>query len=164
LHPIILSLTGIRRYHRSEGVLPRLPRQPHFSMTGKLSRRKDRLSLKFLRRNSLPSGVPGFWRGQRRQAFVLTGGPWPWRTHGGDYSHRTAGTLLVHFAMLCDELLREIRLIVEAPHFEEGRFYEAHQVLDGPFLSAGCSGRVSYGSDQKAKRIPTVGATLLLYK
>ncbi len=28
--------------------------------------------------------------------------------------------------------------------------------------SAHCSVRVSYGSDQKAKRIPTVGATLLL--
>src|SRR2546430_17332973 len=33
-----------------------------------------------------------------------------------------------------DELLREILLIVEAPHFEEGRFYEAHQVPDGSFF------------------------------
>src|SRR5439155_910363 len=37
-------------------------------------------------------------------------------------------------AMHFYKLLHEILLIVEAPHFEEGRFYEAHQVLDGPFL------------------------------
>src|SRR6516165_9543556 len=33
-----------------------------------------------------------------------------------------------------DELLCEILWIVEAAHFEEGRFYEAHQVLNGTFL------------------------------
>src|SRR5208283_4896627 len=36
--------------------------------------------------------------------------------------------------LACNELLFEILLIMEAPHFEEGRFYEAHQVLDGLFL------------------------------
>src|SRR3974377_918244 len=55
-------------------------------------------------------------------------------THGGDYSCSPAGTFLVNFGMACDELLLEILWIVEAPHLEEGRFYEAYEVLDGPFL------------------------------
>jgi hypothetical protein len=33
-----------------------------------------------------------------------------------------------------DELLLEILLIVESSYFEEGRFYETHQVLNGTFL------------------------------
>jgi hypothetical protein len=33
-----------------------------------------------------------------------------------------------------DELLCEILWIAEAAHFEEGRFYEAHQVLDSSLL------------------------------
>jgi hypothetical protein len=32
------------------------------------------------------------------------------------------------------QLLFEIFLILEAPHFEEGRFHEAHRVLDSPFF------------------------------
>ena len=56
------------------------------------------------------------------------------KTHGGDDACRAAGTLLIHFAMPFDELLCEIPWIVEAAHFEEGRFYEAHQVLDSSFL------------------------------
>src|SRR5882724_13327651 len=36
--------------------------------------------------------------------------------------------------MPCEELLCEILLIVEAAHFEEGGFYEAHQIFHGPFL------------------------------
>jgi hypothetical protein len=33
-----------------------------------------------------------------------------------------------------DELLREILLIVEAAHFEEGRLYETRQVFNGTLL------------------------------
>jgi hypothetical protein len=32
------------------------------------------------------------------------------------------------------ELLLEILLIVERPHFEEGRLYKFHEILHGPFL------------------------------
>src|SRR5437667_899007 len=56
------------------------------------------------------------------------------KTHGGDDARRTAGTLLIHFAVPFDQLLLEIRSVVKAPHFEKGRFYEAYQVLDSSFL------------------------------
>lgn len=48
------------------------------------------------------------------------------QAHRRDHSRCAAGTLLIHFAVPFDELLFEILLILEAPHLEEGRFYEAH--------------------------------------
>lgn len=55
------------------------------------------------------------------------------KTHHGDDSRRPARTLLIYFPVPPHELLLEIFLVLEAPHLEEGRFYEAYQVLDGSF-------------------------------
>src|SRR5712692_9208097 len=56
------------------------------------------------------------------------------KTHRGDHSRCPAGTLLIHFPMPFEQLLLEILLVMEASHFEEGRLYEAHKVLHGPFF------------------------------
>src|SRR5216684_7998638 len=64
------------------------------------------------------------------------------RKRGVSSARRTAGmipvasarTFLIHLTLPIPPLLLNIFLIVKTPYFEEGRLYEAHQVLDTAFL------------------------------